>query len=281
MRAKSSNPSILPHWLGLESIQTLRDIVWTLKKHLPKPQKLPLKVSAEAVLDDDEFRDEEEWDKEDVEEIQGKFNQLITMLESSIEWFSFLGQRMLDDDDQFYNIGDPNRNKDSKPESNAREIDGLKFAISTAMLDQEMNSLMEVLDQLDAGDFEAAQSRISELQQEKLLLSEILEILPKVDIDDYKQLIEKDFGRLSYVERWKVYSYWRAETSEILAAEVNSLNVQVLQQTNEMKDVETIETAEIIREAHVVGITTTGAAKNRALLEHLKSKIGSISHLFF
>ena len=79
MRAKSSNPSVFPHWLGLESIQTLRDIVWALKKHLPKPQKLPLKVSAEAVLDDDEFRDEEEWDKEDVEEIQGKFNQLVTM----------------------------------------------------------------------------------------------------------------------------------------------------------------------------------------------------------
>jgi hypothetical protein len=79
MRAKSSNLSVLPHWLGLESIQTLRDIVWELKKHLPKPQKLPLKVNAEAVLDDDELLEEGEWDKEDVEEIQGKFNQLVTM----------------------------------------------------------------------------------------------------------------------------------------------------------------------------------------------------------
>jgi hypothetical protein len=48
------------------------------------------------------------------------------------------------------------------------------------------------------------------------------------------------------------------------------LKTQLLQQTNEIKDIETIETAEIIRNAHVVGITTTGAAKNRALLEHLK-----------
>jgi hypothetical protein len=200
--------------------------------------------------------------------------------ESVIEWFSFLGQRMLDDDDHFYNFGDANRNKDSKPEY-ARKMDGLLFAISTTMYDHEINSRMEVLKQLDGGDLEKAQSRISELHQQKNFLTEILEILPDADIDDYKQFIEKDLWRLPYVERWIIYSYWRAETSEKLTAEVNSLNVQVLQQTNEMKDVETIETAEIIREAHVVGITTTGAAKNRALLEHLKSKIGNISHLFF
>jgi hypothetical protein len=59
------------------------------------------------------------------------------------------------------------------------------------------------------------------------------------------------------------------------------LKTQLLQQTNEIKDIETIETAEIIRNAHVVGITTTGAAKNRALLEHLKSKIGILLPFLF
>ena len=113
------------------------------------------------------------------------------------------------------------------------------------------------------------------------LCLEILEILPQADIDDYKQLIEKDFGRLSYVERWKVYSYWRAETLDILAAEVNSLNVRVLQQKNELNDVETLETAEMVRQVDVVGITTTGAAKNKALLEHLKSKIGTVCSFIY
>ena len=81
-----------------------------------------------------------------------------------------------------------------------------------------------------------------------------------------------------------------------LATEVDILSVEVNQQTNELKDVETIETAEIIREAHIVGtylynlyipnfykvllllsgITTTGAAKQRALLGHLKPKIGNL-----
>jgi hypothetical protein len=186
---------------------------------------------------------------------------------------------MLDDDDVL-NFADAKKEKEWKPD-NAREIDRLKFAISTAMLDHDMNSLVEILDKFDGNDLKSTQSRIAEIQQQKHLLSEILEILPTADIDDYKQLIEKDLIRLSYVDRWKIYSCWRAETSEILAAEMNSLNVQVLQQTNEMKDVETIETAEIIRKAHVVGITTTGAAKNRALLEHLKSKIGLVVFMSF
>ena len=165
-----------------------------------------------------------------------------------------------------------------KAMENEREI---QYAFCTLSLNQKINFLEESLCELEGDDIELVQFQIAEIKHQKELFQEILEILPTVETKEYKQLIEKDLGRLSYVERWKVYSYWRSETSAILAAEVNSLNVQVLQQTNEMKDVETIETAEIIREAHVVGITTTGAAKNRALLEHLKSKIGSISHLFF
>lgn len=71
MRSKSNSPSVLPHWLGVESIQILRDIVWTLKNNLAKSQKLPSKVYVEPVAGDDESGNEEEWDKEDVEEIQG------------------------------------------------------------------------------------------------------------------------------------------------------------------------------------------------------------------
>jgi hypothetical protein len=72
MRSKSNCPSVLPHWLGVESIQILRDIVWTLKNNLAKSQKLPSKVYVEPIAaGDDESGNEEEWDKEDVEEIQG------------------------------------------------------------------------------------------------------------------------------------------------------------------------------------------------------------------
>jgi hypothetical protein len=73
---KSSKPAVLPHWLGLESIQTLRDIALTLKKNLPKTQKPPSKDEAKFYSNEDESLKEEEWDKEDVDEIQGNLINL-------------------------------------------------------------------------------------------------------------------------------------------------------------------------------------------------------------
>ena len=160
-----------------------------------------------------------------------------------------------------------------KAMENEREI---QYAFCTLSLNQKINFLEESLCELEGDDIELVQFQIAEIKHQKELFQEILEILPTVETKEYKQLIEKDLGRLSYVERWKLYSYWRAETLDILAAEVNSLNVRVLQQKNELNDVETLETAEMVRQVDVVGITTTGAAKNKALLEHLKSKIGTV-----
>jgi hypothetical protein len=79
MKMKSGNPSglSLAHWLGFGSIRILRDIVWYLKKYFPKSSKPQLKVVTKPVLManepvDEEVLNEEEWDKEDVDEIQGK-----------------------------------------------------------------------------------------------------------------------------------------------------------------------------------------------------------------
>lgn len=58
-------------WLQMESIQILRSIVSALRKYAPKPQEPPAKAAVETGGDEDESRNEEEWDKEDVEEIEG------------------------------------------------------------------------------------------------------------------------------------------------------------------------------------------------------------------
>lgn len=81
-KMKSSNYSgwLLSCWLGLESIHILKDIVWTLKKHFPKSQMPPMKVFTKPVPVVNESHNEEEWDKEDVEEIQGKLNQPVNCL---------------------------------------------------------------------------------------------------------------------------------------------------------------------------------------------------------
>ncbi|KAI9551691.1 hypothetical protein GHT06_022027 [Daphnia sinensis] len=247
---RSDRLPALPYWLGIDSIQTLKDIVWALRNS--KPQQPSTKAAAEPVLDEDEPGNEEEWDKEDVEEIEG--------------------QRILDDDEYLAKPASLKKEKE-RTTGDAMEIDDVTFVVSIPKMDQEINSLEVVLDQLQDEDAQSILARIAHIQQQKECLREILEILPAVDAEEYQRLIEKDLAQLPYLDRWKIYSFWRAKASDVWAAKINLLNLQVQQQTNEMKDVETIETAEIIRGAHVVGITTTGAAKNRALLEHLKSKI--------
>ncbi|EFX83237.1 hypothetical protein DAPPUDRAFT_301907 [Daphnia pulex] len=244
----TTSNSTLTQWLGVQSIQTLKETVRALEKIMLKTKK-PLDA-IEKVSKDEEL-DEEVWDKEDVDEIQG---ERMMDDEVHVRQSDFAGVKMKSD-------------KTIESEGN------IQYAFSTQTLNQKINSLQDSLQELEGDDVELVQFHIAEIKLQKELFEEILKILPTVDKKEYKQLIERDLVRLSFVDRWKIYSFWRAEISNMLAAEINLLYRQYQQQTNEMKDVETIETAEIIREAHVVGITTTGAAKNRALLEHLKSKI--------
>lgn len=72
IRSIRTNPqnSVFPQWLGVESIQTLKEILRAFKKNMPKTQKPP--VAAELVSNDEELINEEVWDKEDIDEIQGK-----------------------------------------------------------------------------------------------------------------------------------------------------------------------------------------------------------------
>ena len=72
MRSMGTNSqnSVLPQWLGVESIKTLRDILKAIKKNMPKKQMTP--PVSEQVAYDEEFPNEEEWDREDIDEIQGE-----------------------------------------------------------------------------------------------------------------------------------------------------------------------------------------------------------------
>lgn len=84
----------------------------------------------------------------------------------------------------------------------------------------------------------------------------------------------KDFHRILITDRWKMYAYWKNEVQTRLAQKLLEKEKLYRQAENELKDVDTLDTAEMIRDFDIVGITTTAAAKQRALLEHLKPKIG-------
>ena len=156
---------------------------------------------------------------------------------------------MVDEDyGNLLNSIDEKTEKEWKPEV-VPKTDDIKFAISTTTVDQEIWHLNNT--EIDA--IELPQIRIDELRQKKQLLQQILENLPPVDVKEFKQFIERDFVALTDVERWKLYSFWRAKIMKKLATQLDFLNVEVNEQANVLKDVETNETAEIIRGAHIVG----------------------------
>ncbi len=71
LKTNTTSESVLPYWLGLNSITILRQVIWTLKDNFLKSKKLPSKADIEPTLNEDDLPEEEEWDKEDVEEIEG------------------------------------------------------------------------------------------------------------------------------------------------------------------------------------------------------------------
>lgn len=182
---------------------------------------------------------------------------------------------MLNDDMGEATYGYLSTRKGSRPKgSETVNHEEISFAFSTAILEKKIASMDELIEQLEGDDIEITKAIIKEAEEHRELFKELLTILPVVKLEEFNKLIETDLLRLTYLERWKVYSYLKTEIVDRLDADISEIKSQFNQKSNEMKDVETIETAEIIMEADVVGITTTGAAKQRAMLEYLKSKIG-------
>ncbi|XP_072020381.1 uncharacterized protein [Amphiura filiformis] len=78
---------------------------------------------------------------------------------------------------------------------------------------------------------------------------------------------------LSYHERWRLYRYWVARF--IKTQEDIMLRYQVaFQQLSEMrKEIDREEDYLILKQANVIGFTTTGAAKNREILQRIRPRI--------
>jgi hypothetical protein len=74
-----------------------------------------------------------------------------------------------------------------------------------------------------------------------------------------------------------MYNSWKEKALEIQEERAAQLEKLYFENANQLKDVRNLESAEICQNADIVGLTTTGAAKQRALLNHLKPKIGIIS----
>ena len=114
-------------------------------------------------------------------------------------------------------------------------------------------------------------------RQQLNCLTELLKIVPPFDVEP-ELILNHYYGQnllqIPYDLRWRMYITWISKLVEDLEKEVAVLENDYRIQLKHLKDVEILESSEVCHEAAIIGVTTTGAAKQRALLGHLCSKIG-------
>lgn len=84
----------------------------------------------------------------------------------------------------------------------------------------------------------------------------------------------QDLYELNVKQRWALYFHWVKTTTEMLDLKIINLEKEYTLAHEEYFELKELENAHIIKNMHVVALTTTSAAKHRIMLEELKSPIG-------
>ncbi len=182
----------------------------------------------------------------------------------------------MDEDDDYFEIL-----KETKYSSSNEKTDELinnrvnvKFALKLSSLDNKIKELKESLQNFEKEDAKWVKMEIEYRQINLNLLRPLLQIVPVADEKQLENLYQRDLFQIPVHQRWMMYSSWRRKALDI--QEQRAADIEKLYHENaaKLKDVRSLESSEICQNADVVGFTTTGAARNRALLNHLKPKIG-------
>ena len=85
----------------------------------------------------------------------------------------------------------------------------------------------------------------------------------------------KQIGSLPVKKRWQLFSHWRRQYRDAVRESLKRLEESYKNDITKYKELKGQSLAVLCRGASVVGMTTTGAAKNRKMLEALRCKIGN------
>lgn len=100
--------------------------------------------------------------------------------------------------------------------------------------------------------------------------------LPKITPEFLDQCSDKRFlWRLSISEKWAIYLHIIDEAKRHLLNEIIKIEAVIIEAQKKVEEVKNQGDGIILREAQVVGMTTTGAAKYNTVLRMIKSKIGN------
>ncbi len=117
--------------------------------------------------------------------------------------------------------------------------------------------------------------KIFQLYKDKrLILPDVKELLSKIEAENVADRpSEEDLGKLSMATKWALYfaivERWQGDLMKSVVVVEKDLSLA----RKELRDVIEWGDTYIARDCHVVGLTTTGAAKYNNLLRKIRSKI--------
>ena len=283
-----ASSSVFPHWLGVNSPEQVAQLIaiFTAESARRKPIE-ELEAAAAEADDVGELNEEDQWEKEDIDEIQAQrlidddstptvgfnaANEPIKKLRAEAEvkvQFGYLNVKEIEPLEK--ELEDLMQNKDLT-ESDKMVLQSKEFTAANAEKLLELEEELEVIDE----DIEEIGLRLALKRNTLSEISKSLNIAPHAEAQQLAALQAQNLYTMSMPDRWRLYASWKKQVMDLMEEKEHFLEAQYAMSLQELKDVETLESAEVCRTADIIGITTTGAAKHRALLEHLKPKIGKI-----
>ena len=102
-------------------------------------------------------------------------------------------------------------------------------------------------------------------------LRKILSKAPSLSEEDVEQFF--DVWNITTEQKYELYRYWVRKYRSLLKQNIVEYEGEYEKAAKKLKEIVDLENLEILRDAAVVGMTTTGAAKNRSVLQQVKPKI--------
>ena len=197
------------------------------------------------------------------------------MINSSHLCSYFIAERKFDEDDDYLAILQETKynRRDETDEILDSRID-VNFAMKLSTIEENIQVMAKSLETFEREDAKWMEKQIEWTKVNLSLLRPLLQNAPTADEKQLHDWYPRDIFQIPIHHRWMMYSAWRRQALSIQEQRAAEIDKLFRENTAKLKDVRDIQSAELCHNADVVGFTTTGAAKNRALLNHLKPKIG-------
>ncbi|CAH1802897.1 unnamed protein product [Owenia fusiformis] len=134
------------------------------------------------------------------------------------------------------------------------------------ILDVDFNCIDKTENSKYAYEWQTVQSKRSKKQQYRKLDSTDM-----MSEDEAQKCI--DIWEMSTIERWRLYRYWVNKYRTNLKEKIQACEMEYERIAQIMSDLKREEDCIVMKDAVIIGMTTTGAAKYRAILQQVRPKI--------